>query len=65
MPAFDALDRLAAERPGFAAVRVAVANAEGPGAVLGRHADLVISRPDEVPAMLAAVLGAGRETLNG
>ena len=65
LPAFDALDRLAAERPGFTAVRVAVANAEGPGAVLGRHADLVLSRPEEVPAALAAILGAGRETLNG
>ena len=65
LPAFAALDRLAAERPGFDAVRVAVANAEGPGAVLSRHADLVLSRPDEVPAMLAAVFGAGRETLNG
>jgi trehalose 6-phosphate phosphatase len=65
LPAFGALDRLAAERPGFAAVRVAVANAEGPGAVLSREADLVIARPEEVPAMLAAVLGTGRETLNG
>jgi trehalose 6-phosphate phosphatase len=65
LPAFAALDRLAAERPGFAGVRVAVANAEGPGAVLGRHADLVLSGPEEVPAMLAAVLGTDRETLNG
>jgi len=56
LPAFAALDRLAAERPGFHAVRVAVANAEGRGAALGEHADLRLPEPARVPELLAGLL---------
>jgi len=60
LPAFRALDRLSAERPGFHAVRVAVANAEGRGAALGDHADLRLAAPPEVPTLLNALLSARR-----
>jgi trehalose 6-phosphate phosphatase len=60
LPAFRALDRLSADRPGFHAVRVAVANAEGRGAALGDHADLRLAAPPEVPALLNALLSARR-----
>jgi trehalose 6-phosphate phosphatase len=56
LPAFAALDRIAADRPGFDAVRVAVANSEGRGAALGGHADLRLDAPAAVPALLAALL---------
>ena len=60
LPAFRALDRLSAERPGFHAVRVAVANAEGRGAALGDQADLRLAAPTDVPALLNALLAAHR-----
>ncbi len=60
LPAFRALDRLSAERPGFHAVRVAVANAEGRGATLGDQADLRLAAPTDVPALLNALLSARR-----
>jgi trehalose 6-phosphate phosphatase len=60
LPAFRALDRLSGDRPGFHAVRVAVANAEGRGAALGDHADLRLDAPQAVPALLNALLSAHR-----
>jgi trehalose 6-phosphate phosphatase len=60
LPAFRALDRISAERPGFHAVRVAVANTEGRGAALGDQADLRLAAPTEVPALLTALLSARR-----
>ena len=60
LPAFAALDRLAARNPGFHAVRVAVANAEGRGAALGDHADLRLADPESVPALLDGLLSARR-----
>lgn len=56
LPAFAALDRLAAERPGFHAVRVAVGTAEGRGAALGEHADVLLEAPESVPVLLEALL---------
>lgn len=52
LPAFAALDKLAAEQPGFHAVRVAVGTAEGRGAALGQHADLLLDGPESVPTLL-------------
>jgi trehalose 6-phosphate phosphatase len=60
LPAFAALDRLSAERPGFHAVRVAVANAEGRGAALGEHADLRLAEPARVPPLLEELLAVRR-----
>jgi trehalose 6-phosphate phosphatase len=60
LPAFAALGRLSAERPGFHAVRVAVANSEGRGAALGEHADLRLAEPEEVPPLLEELLAARR-----
>lgn len=52
LPAFAALDKLAAEQPGFHAVRVAVGTAEGRGAALGEHADVLLDAPESVPTLL-------------
>jgi trehalose 6-phosphate phosphatase len=60
LPAFAALDRLAAQNPGFHAVRVAVANAEGRGAALGDLADLRVAAPGQVPELLDSLLAARR-----
>ncbi len=63
LPAFAALEKLAAEQPGFHAVRVAVGTAEGRGAALGEHADVLLDGPQSVPALLDSLLspphGAG------
>jgi trehalose 6-phosphate phosphatase len=56
LPAFAALDELAAKRPGFHAVRVAVGTAEGRGAALAEHADLLLEAPEAVPALLDSLL---------
>ncbi|MBS2963306.1 trehalose-phosphatase [Actinocrinis puniceicyclus] len=56
LPAFAALDRLVAERPGFHAVRVAVGVAEGRGAALGGRADLLLDAPPRVPLLLDSLL---------
>lgn len=73
LPAFAALDRLAGRRPGFRAVRVAVAGgaaeharSDAPdGAGLADQADLVLPGPEAVPAVLNALTRADRETLQG
>lgn len=52
LPAFAALDELAAEQPGFHAVRVAVGTAEGRGAALAEHADVLLDAPESVPTLL-------------
>ncbi|HZU56912.1 MAG TPA: trehalose-phosphatase [Actinocrinis sp.] len=52
LPAFAALDKLAAEQPGFHAVRVAVGTAEGRGAALAEHADVLLDGPESVPTLL-------------
>lgn len=52
LPAFAALDKLAAGDRGFDAVRVAVGTAEGRGAALGAHADLRVAAPERVPALV-------------
>ncbi|HEU5353342.1 MAG TPA: trehalose-phosphatase [Actinocrinis sp.] len=52
LPAFAALAKLAAEQPGFHAVRVAVGTAEGRGAALGEHADVLLDAPESVPTLL-------------
>lgn len=52
LPAFAALDKLAAEQPGFHAVRVAVGTAEGRGAALAEHADVLLDTPESVPTLL-------------
>lgn len=56
LPAFAALDRLAADRPGFDAVRVAVGTAEGRGAALGERANLRLDGPQSVPALLDSLV---------
>lgn len=60
LPAFIALDKLAAQDRGFHAVRVAVGTAEGHGAALAGHADLRLSAPQRVPALLNSLLSAHR-----
>jgi trehalose 6-phosphate phosphatase len=64
LPAFAALDDLA-RRPGFRAVRVAIANADGAVVSLTDRADLRLAAPEEVPPLLRAVLAARHEKLNG
>jgi trehalose 6-phosphate phosphatase len=56
LPAFAALDKLAADDRGFHAVRVAIGTAEGRGAALGAHADLRLPGPQRVPALLNSLL---------
>lgn len=56
LPAFAALDKLAADDGGFHAVRVAVGTAEGRGAALGAHADLRLPAPQQVPALVNSLL---------
>lgn len=60
LPAFAALDKLAADDRGFHAVRVAVGTAEGRGAALAEHADLRLAAPQRVPALLDSLLAAHR-----
>jgi trehalose 6-phosphate phosphatase len=61
LPAFDALDRLAADRSDVHTLRVAVASDESPSELLDR-ADLVLGGTAEVPAFLEAlVAGAGAD----
>lgn len=62
LPAFAALEKLAAEQPGFHAVRVAVGTAEGRGAALGEHADLLVDAPESVPALLDSLISASHDT---
>ena len=64
LPAFAALDDLE-RRPGFHAVRVAIANADGAVVSLTDRADLRLAAPEQVPPLLRAVLAARREKLNG
>jgi trehalose 6-phosphate phosphatase len=64
LPAYAALDELA-RRPGFHAVRVAIANADGAVVSLTERADLRLAAPEQVPPLLRAVLAARREKLNG
>ena len=56
LPAFAALDKLAAGDRGFHAVRVAVGTAEGRGAALGAHADVRLPGPEQVPALVNSLL---------
>lgn len=56
LPAFSALDKLAAGDGGFHAVRVAVGTAEGRGAALGALADLRLPAPERVPALVDSLL---------
>jgi trehalose 6-phosphate phosphatase len=60
LPAFAALDKLAADDRGFHAVRVAVGAAEGLGAALAGHADLRLAAPQAVPALLDSLFSAHR-----
>ncbi len=64
LPAYAALDELAG-RPGFHAVRVAIANADGAVVPLIERADLRLTAPEQVPPLLRAVLAARHEKLNG
>ncbi len=64
LPAYAALDELAG-RPGFHAVRVAIANADGAVVPLIERADLRLAAPEQVPPLLRAVLAASHEKLNG
>ncbi|MFM7718645.1 MAG: trehalose-phosphatase, partial [Actinomycetota bacterium] len=52
LEAFQALDRLAAQREGFVAVRVAVRGSETPAEVLDA-ADVVVDGPEGLVALLA------------
>lgn len=56
LPAFAALDKLAASDRDFHAVRVAVGTAEGRGAALASHADVRLPGPERVPALVNSLL---------
>jgi trehalose 6-phosphate phosphatase len=56
LPAFAALDKLAAGDQGFHAVRVAVGTAEGRGAALASLADVRLPGPERVPALVNSLL---------
>lgn len=60
LPAFAAMDKLAAGDRNFHAVRVAIGTAEGRGAALAEHADLRLADPRDVPALLDSLLSARR-----
>jgi trehalose 6-phosphate phosphatase len=56
LPAFAALDKLAASDHDFHAVRVAVGTAEGRGAALASHADVRLPGPERVPSLVNSLL---------